>query len=106
MADKELSERSGEDGLNTFSCADKTPVGGAHKSEVRNLLAQIGAEYEAALRGLTGLAEGTSQHQFIHARMENMGKLHKDLGEIVGADQAIVLVHDCLNSYQEGHRTT
>lgn len=51
---------------------------GAHeqRSEVARLLAQISAEYEAAQRGLTGLAYGTSQHEFITARMENMGQIH------------------------------
>jgi hypothetical protein len=67
------------------------------RSEVARLLAQISAEYEAAQRGLTGLAYGTSQHEFITARMENMGQLHSELQSIVG-DSAIALVADALNS--------
>jgi hypothetical protein len=67
------------------------------RSEVARLLSQISAEYEAAQRGLTGLAYGTSQHEFITARMENMGQLHSELQSIVG-DSAIALISDALNS--------
>ncbi len=67
------------------------------RSEVARLLAQISAEYEAAKRGLTGLAYGTSQHEFITARMEHMSQLHGELQSIVG-DNAIALIADQLNS--------
>jgi hypothetical protein len=68
-----------------------------HRSEVARLLSQISAEYEAAQRGLTGLAYGTSKHDFITARMENMGQLHSELQSIVG-DAAIALIADALTS--------
>ncbi len=68
-----------------------------HGSEVARLLTQISAEYEAAQRGLSGLAYGTSQHEFITARMENMGQLHNQLRSIVGED-AIALVAETLNA--------
>ncbi len=68
-----------------------------HGSEVARLLSQISAEYEAAQRGLTGLAYGTSKHDFITARMENMGQLHSELQSIVG-DAAIALIADALTS--------
>jgi hypothetical protein len=68
-----------------------------HGSEVARLLSQISAEYEAAQRGLTGLAYGTSKHDFITARMENMGQLHSELQSIVG-DAAIALIADTLTS--------
>ena len=68
-----------------------------HGSEVARLLSQITAEYEAAQRGLTGLAYGTSQHEFISARMEHMGQLHDELQTIVG-DSAMALIVDALNS--------
>jgi len=48
-------------------------------SEVARLRQQITLEYEAAQRGLTGFSQGTAQHQFITARMEQMEKLHEDL---------------------------
>ena len=68
-----------------------------HGSEVARLLTQISAEYEAAQRGLTGLAYGTSQHEFISTRMENMSQLHNQLQSIVG-DSAIALVAETLNA--------
>jgi hypothetical protein len=67
-----------------------------HHSEVARLLSQISAEYEAAQRGLTGLTYGMSQHDFITARMENMGQLHSELHSIVG-DVAIAMIADQLN---------
>lgn len=67
------------------------------QSEVARLLAQISAEYEAAQRGLSGLAYGASKHSFITARMENIGELHTQLQSIVG-DAAIALVADALNN--------
>jgi len=67
------------------------------RSEVARLLSQISAEYEAARRGLTGLAYGVSQHEFITARMEHMGQLHTQLQSIVG-DKAIALIADQLST--------
>ncbi len=58
------------------------------RSEVAKLLSQISAEYEAAQRGLTGLAHGTSQHEFITARMEHMGQLHGQLQGVGNASHA------------------
>ena len=40
------------------------------KSEVARLMQQITLEYEAAKRGMSGLAAGTARHDFIIARME------------------------------------
>jgi hypothetical protein len=68
-----------------------------HRSEVARLLSQISAEYEAAQRGLTGLAYGISQHEFITARMEQMGQLHGQLQSLVG-DTAIAMVVEQLNN--------
>jgi hypothetical protein len=72
---------------------------GAHeqRSEVARLLAQISDEYEAAQRGLSGLASGVSQHEFITARMENMGQLHSQLHSLVG-DIAIAMIADQLSN--------
>ncbi len=69
------------------------------RSEVARLLAQISSEYEAARRGLTGLCSGMSQHEFITARMENMGQLHNQLQSLVG-DAAIAMIADQLNMRQ------
>lgn len=72
---------------------------GAHeqKSEVARLLSQISDEYEAAQRGMSGLAYGVSQHEFITARMENMGQLHGQLHSLVG-DLAIAMIAEQLNN--------
>ena len=64
----------------------------AHKSEVAHILAEIQEEYDSARQGLSGLAQGTSQHLFITRKMENIGKLHQNLGTIVGNDEAMALI--------------
>jgi hypothetical protein len=61
------------------------------RSEVARLLTHIREEYEAAQRGLSGLAAGTSQHAFITAKMENIGTLHSQLHDLVG-DAAIAMI--------------
>jgi hypothetical protein len=68
-----------------------------HGSEVSRLLAQISAEYEAARRGMSEFASGSSKHEFIAARMEHMGRLHRQLQSIVG-ESAIALIADALNN--------
>lgn len=65
-------------------------------SEVARLLAQISAEYEAAQRGMGGFACGSSKHEFITARMEHMGRLHRQLQSIVG-ESAIAMIADTLS---------
>lgn len=65
------------------------------RSEVARLLKQIAEEYEAAQRGLTGLAFGTARHDFITARMENMGQLHGQLQSLVG-DIAVEMIAEKL----------
>lgn len=69
----------------------------AQHSEVARLLNQIKEEYEAAMQGISGLAQGISRHSFITTRMENMGKLQSQLDELIG-DNAIALVVNCLES--------
>jgi hypothetical protein len=64
-------------------------------SDVARILAQINAEYKAAARGITGLSSGTSRHDFISQKMENMGNLHTQLHHLVG-DRAIALVAEQL----------
>ena len=67
-----------------------------HSSEVARLLTQISSEYEAAQRGLSGLAQGVSKHAFIAARMRRVGHLHDQLRTIVG-ESSIALVADTLS---------
>ena len=67
-----------------------------NQSEVARLLRQIQQEYEAAQRGLTGLALGTAKHTFITAKMENMGCCHAELAQHVGERKATELVNEAL----------
>ena len=65
--------------------------GGPQQSEVARLLAQIRAEYEAGRHEISGLSYGTSQHEFITARMERMGAVYRLLGGIVGNGAAAMI---------------
>ncbi len=67
-----------------------------NKSEVATLMRQITQEYESAQRGMTGLAQGTSQHAFITARMENIEHCRERLATVVGPEQATRLVVEVL----------
>lgn len=70
-------------------------------SEVARLLTQIAAEYEAAQRGLSGIAEGTARHAFISASYERMGELGDKIEEMVGArDVAWALIGQQLDRPQ------
>ncbi len=66
------------------------------KSEVAQQLEQIKQQYEAAQRGLSGLAQGTARHAFITAKMKRMGQIHEELQRLVGPEQAIRLVAETL----------
>jgi hypothetical protein len=61
-------------------------------SEVAQLMAQIAAEREAALRGIQGLAEGTAKHKFIEAHTARMWALKNELGKQVGEKEALTIV--------------
>jgi hypothetical protein len=60
-------------------------------SKVARLLQQIKDEYEAAERGLTGVAQ-VAQHSFITKRLENMGNAHESLQQLFGPDEAMTLL--------------
>ena len=74
-----------------------------NKSEVARLMQQIELEYEAAQRGLYGFAAGTAKHEFITARMENIGHCHEKLKTLVGEEQAVVALAQALE--QAGNET-
>ena len=59
-----------------------------NKSEVARLMRQIELEYEAAQRGMYGFAACTAKHEFITARMENMGRCREQLVTLVGEQEA------------------
>jgi hypothetical protein len=73
-------------------------------SEVARILAQIREEYEAAHRGLSGLAQGASKHAFITTKMENMGKLQLELGDLIGNMPAIALIAEHLSDIPDRTR--
>ncbi|GLV59809.1 hypothetical protein KDH_66330 [Dictyobacter sp. S3.2.2.5] len=68
-----------------------------NSSDVARLLARIQDEYVAATRGLSGIAAGTAQHQFISAKMERIEQLHQELRTHVG-DHAIALIAHSLDA--------
>jgi hypothetical protein len=57
------------------------------ESEVAKLKQRLTDEYQSAQWGLTGLAYGTSRHQVITAKMENMGKVFEALTEVTGSPE-------------------
>ena len=67
-----------------------------NKSEVARVLEQIEMEFQAAQRGLYGLAFGTAKHEFITHKMEQMGKLHEKLQTMVGEQEAVKLLAETL----------
>lgn len=72
------------------------------QSEVARLREQIALEYEAAQRGLSGLAM-TASHQFITAWMERMWEHLQELTKLVGADEACALAFgEAEGAQQEG----
>ncbi len=70
-------------------------------SEVARLMKQIEEEYRAAKWGYSGLASGVAQHEFITARMENMGRCQEQLIVLVGNEQAAKLVAETLEHAHE-----
>ncbi len=58
------------------------------QSEVARLRHLIAAEYEAAVRGLTGLAHGTAKHAFIDVRMNRVWHYSEQLATHVGEAEA------------------
>ncbi len=71
-----------------------------HHSEIARLRQRITEEYEAAMRGLTGLATGFATHQFITQRMEHIGTYHETLQHLVGEQEAIRIVAETLEAVQ------
>jgi hypothetical protein len=67
-----------------------------NKSEVARLRQRIAQEYEAATRGLTGLAYGTAKHEFITRRMEQIGSCHETLKHLVGEQEATRMLAETL----------
>lgn len=73
-----------------------------NKSEVARLMWQIEREYEAAQRGMNGFAAGAAKHQFITARMENIGRCHEKIKELVGEQEAVKALAQALEQAGNG----
>ena len=67
-------------------------------SEIARLRQRIAEEYEAAMRGLSGLACGTATHEFITKRMEQMGACHETLKQLVGEQEATRMLAETLEA--------
>jgi hypothetical protein len=63
-----------------------------NKSAVARLLKQIDLEFEAAQLGMSGLAEGTARHDFINARMDQVGVFETQLATHIGKNEANRLI--------------
>lgn len=64
-------------------------------SEVARLLQRITEEYEAAERAMNDFA-ATAKHEFITARMEQIGAYHHQLQGLIGELEATQMVADTL----------
>lgn len=58
------------------------------QSEVTRLMQEIDLECQAARLAMNGYAE-VAKHEAITARMENVGRLHDALSEMIGEEQAV-----------------
>lgn len=65
-------------------------------SEVAQLRQCMLLEYEAAQRGLTGTAQGTTRHTFITKRLENMTAHYQVLKQVAGEQGAIEILAEVL----------
>ena len=74
------------------------------KSEVARIRRQIELEYEAAQRAMYGFVVGAAKHEFITARMENMGRCHEQLKTLVGEQEAVRVLAQALE--QAGNEAT
>jgi hypothetical protein len=70
-------------------------------SEIAQLKQQIADEYIAGQRALSSLAYGTSQHQFITQRLENMEGYRKKLVGLVGDNEASKIFVEALDQVQQ-----
>jgi hypothetical protein len=67
-------------------------------------LRQIDTEYQAAQWGLSGLAQGTAQHEFITAKLERMEDARQELVQLVGDENEVtrLVVDQLAKSKEEG----
>ncbi|MDQ2888900.1 MAG: hypothetical protein M3Y39_22795 [Chloroflexota bacterium] len=61
-------------------------------SDIARVRRQIVEEMEAMERGFRSFASGTARHDFIQARMRNIGAQQEDLEKLVGKSSAVNMV--------------
>ncbi len=61
-------------------------------SDVARVRRQIVEEMQAMERGFKSFASGTARHDFIQARMRNIGAQQEDLEKLVGKSNAVDIV--------------
>ena len=64
------------------------------KSEIARLRTQIALEYEAGRQALQGLTCGMARHDFITRKLERIEECHQRLAQLVGEEQALVILYD------------
>ncbi len=73
-----------------------------NKSEVARLMRQIDEEYQAAERGLNGLASGAARHDFIRRKYEAIGRCGDKLERLVGPEEGTRLMCEAYVRAAEG----
>src|SRR5260370_8336697 len=62
------------------------------ETELTQLLRKIEEEYKAAYNGMYAFSSGTSRHEFMNAKMENVGRYGVELTKLVGEEEAARLI--------------
>jgi hypothetical protein len=71
-------------------------------SEIAQLRQRIELELLAMRRGLSGLSSGAARHEFIHARMNQVGHCQDCLADQVGENTATMMVCQLYVQAMEG----
>lgn len=69
-----------------------------NQSEVAQLRQRLAAECAAGWSALYGLAEGVAKHEIIMAKFRNMEPTHQRLCELIGEEQATMVLCEVYNT--------
>ena len=72
-----------------------------NKSEIARIRAEMEAQYQAAEAALYGLAQGTSQHEFITAKLNRVAELQSELGQLVGEEAAAKAIVEVMSKKED-----
>lgn len=73
----------------------------SQQSEIARLRHQIAQDYEAAVRGLSGLAQGTARHRLHRAHMNQVGQYREQLVPLVGEQEASRIIGELYTEAME-----